>query len=70
MILEQVKEQSKGKPENVIEKIVDGKMKAFLAERTLRGQPFVKDSAKTVAQVCDEGKIKIKQMIHWVLGQG
>jgi len=70
MILEQVKEQSKGKPESVIEKIVDGKMKAFLAERTLLGQPFVKDTAKTVAQVCEEGKIKIKEMIHWVLGQG
>jgi elongation factor Ts len=70
MILTEVQEQSKGKPENVVQKIVDGKMKAFFAERTLLGQPFVKDSAKTVAQVCDEGKIKIKQMIHWVLGQG
>ncbi|GHT17897.1 elongation factor Ts [Planctomycetales bacterium] len=69
LIVEQVKEQSKNKPENVIQKIVDGKMKAFLAERTLLGQPFVKDTAKTVAQVCDEGKIKIKQMIHWVLGR-
>ena len=70
LILAQVQEQSKGKPENVIQKIVDGKMKAFFAEHTLMGQPFVKDTAKTVAQVCDEGKIKIKEMIHWVLGQG
>jgi elongation factor Ts len=69
MILSEVQEQSKGKPENVVQKIVDGKMKAFFAERTLLGQPFVKDTAKTVAQVCDEGKIKIKEMIHWVLGQ-
>jgi len=69
LILKQVQEQSQGKPENVIQKIVDGKMKAFLAEQTLMGQPFVKDAAKTVAQVCDEGKIKIKKMIHWVLGQ-
>ena len=70
MILSEVQEQSKGKPENVIQKIVDGKMKAFLAERTLLGQPFVKESTKTVAQVCEEGKIKITKMIHWVLGQG
>ena len=70
LILKQVQEQSQGKPENVIQKIVDGKMKAFLAEQTLMGQPFVKDAAKTVAQVCDEGKIKIKKMIHWILGQG
>ena len=70
MILTEVQEQSKGKPENVLQKIVDGKMKAFFAERTLLGQPFVKDTAKTVAQVCEEGDIKIKKMIHWVLGQG
>lgn len=69
MILEEVQAQSKGKPENVLQKIVDGKMKAFFAERTLLGQPFVKDTAKTVQQACDEGKIKIKEMIHWVLGQ-
>jgi len=69
LILEQVQEQSKGKPENVIQKIVDGKMKAFFAEHTLLGQPFVKETAKTVAQVCEAGEIKIKDMIHWVLGQ-
>ena len=69
LILAEVQEQSKGKPENVIQKIVDGKMKTFFAERTLLAQPFVKDSAKTVAQVCEEGKIKVKQMLHWVLGQ-
>ena len=69
MVLAEVQEQSKGKPENVLQKIVDGKMKSFLADRTLLGQPFVKDGAKTVAQVCEEGKIKIKKMIHWILGQ-
>ena len=69
MILSEIQEQSKGKPENVVQKIVDGKMKAFFAERTLMGQPFVKDSAKTVAQVCGEGNIQIKEMIHWVLGR-
>jgi elongation factor Ts len=67
-VVEQVKTQNANKPDNIIEKIVDGKMKSFFAERTLLGQQFVKDSTKTVAQVCDEGKIKIKEMIHWVLG--
>ena len=68
-ILNEVQEQSKGKPENVVQKMVDGKMRAFFAERTLLGQPFVKDSSKTVALVCDESKIAIKEMIHWKLGQ-
>jgi len=70
MIVNEVQDTSKGKPENIIQKIVDGKMKTFFAERTLSGQPFVKDSAKTVAQVCEEGTIKVKEMIHWTLGEG
>ncbi len=68
LVVKTVAEQNANKPDNIIQKIVDGKMKSFLAERTLLGQPFVKDAAKTVAQVAEEGKIKIKQMVHWVLG--
>jgi elongation factor Ts len=73
MILAEIQkdEKNKGKPENVLRKIADGKMeKGLFAERTLLWQEFVKVKGKTVAQVCDEGKIKIKEMIHWVLGQG
>ncbi len=69
LVATSVKEQNAGKPDNIIDKIVDGKMKAYLAEKTLLGQQFVKDSAKTVAQVAEEGKIKIKEMIHWMLGR-
>jgi elongation factor Ts len=69
IVVEQVKTQNANKPDKIIEKIVDGKMNSFFAERTLLGQQFVKDSTKTVAQVCDEGKIKIKEMIHWILGR-
>jgi len=64
-------EKNKNKPENVIQKIVDGKMeKGLFAERTLLWQEFVKTKGKTVAQVCEEGKIKVKEMIYWGLGQG
>lgn len=68
LVVNQVKEQNANKPANIIDKIVDGKMKAYFAEKTLLGQQFVKDTAKTVEQVAEEGKIKIKEMIHWVLG--
>ena len=43
-----------GKPENVIEKIVEGKLKAFLKDIVLLDQPFVKDDSKTVQQLLDE----------------
>ncbi len=68
LVTKTVAEQNANKSANIIDKIVDGKMKSFLAEKTLLGQAFVKDTAKTVAQVAEEGKIKIKEMIHWVLG--
>lgn len=42
---------AEGKPENIRAKIVDGKIKKFVAERTLMGQPFVKDDKQTVADL-------------------
>ena len=40
-----------GKPENIRGKIVDGKIRKFVAERTLVEQPFVRDDKTTVGQV-------------------
>ena len=43
-----------GKPDNIIDKIVAGRLKKFVAESTLMSQPFVKDPDKTVAQMLAE----------------
>jgi elongation factor Ts len=43
-----------GKPEAIRGKIVDGKIKKFVAERTLLEQPFVKDDSKTIGQLVKE----------------
>ena len=40
--------RNEGKPENILEKIVDGKMKRFFTEQCLLEQPFVKDPDKTI----------------------
>ena len=46
-----------GKPENIRARIVDGKVRKFVAERTLLGQNFVKDESRTVAAlVAEAGK--------------
>ena len=42
---------AEGKPENIRSKIVDGKIRKFIAERTLMGQAFVKDESQTVADL-------------------
>ena len=44
-------DQVKGKPENIVAKIVDGKLNKFFADNCLVHQPFVKDDSKTVEQV-------------------
>ncbi|MEO0144295.1 MAG: translation elongation factor Ts [candidate division WOR-3 bacterium] len=41
---------SEGKPEKVIDRIVEGKLKAFLSERVLLNQQFIKDNTKTVLE--------------------
>lgn len=44
---------AEGKPENMVEKIAEGKLKKFYKENTLVHQAFVKDNSKTVAQYLD-----------------
>jgi elongation factor Ts len=64
-----------GKPENIRGKIVEGKVRKFVAERTLLGQPFVKDDKKTVADIVNEaakaagGPILVKRFARFRVGQ-
>jgi elongation factor Ts len=53
--LEIAKDQvrAEGKPENMIEKIAQGKLAKFYKESTLMNQEFVKDGSKTIAQMLD-----------------
>jgi elongation factor Ts len=48
------REEVKGKPENIIERIVDGKMDKFFADFVLLEQPFVKDDKKKVQEVISD----------------
>jgi elongation factor Ts len=52
-----------GKPENIRAKIVEGKIKKFVAERTLLEQPFVRDDKKTVGQLIKEASGKLGEAI-------
>jgi elongation factor Ts len=67
-------EQIKNKPANIIDKIVEGKMKKFFAENCLVEQQFVKDDSKTVAQVLEEaakgagGTARIKRFVRFEIG--
>ncbi|HEX3234612.1 MAG TPA: translation elongation factor Ts [Gemmatimonadales bacterium] len=52
-----------GKPENIRAKIVEGKLKKFVAERSLTEQLYVKDDKKTVGQLVKEASGKLGETI-------
>ena len=60
--LEQVKEE--GKPENIAEKIVEGKLNKFFKENTLLPQPFVKNPDQTIEQLITETSAKTGEKIE------
>jgi elongation factor Ts len=65
----QMKEE--GKPENIIPKIVNGKIKKWESEVSLLQQPFVKDTDKTVADYQDAfGGVSIEEFVRFQVGEG
>jgi elongation factor Ts len=68
--------ENSGKPAQVIEKIVDGKMEKYFSDVCLLEQPFVKDQDKTVQQLVTETiaqlgeNINIRRFVRFVLGEG
>jgi elongation factor Ts len=68
VLTEQARES--GKPEQVIEKMIEGRMKKFLGEVTLLGQAFVVDPDKTVAQAAEEAGAEVVAYVRMAVGEG
>ncbi|HVY20145.1 MAG TPA: translation elongation factor Ts [Bauldia sp.] len=68
--------RQQGKPENMIEKIVESGLKTFYKEQTLLDQPFIFDDKKSVAQALKEaegtvgGPVKVAGFVRYALGEG
>ena len=62
--------QESGKPEDIIEKMVNGRVAKFLKEITLVGQPFVKDPDVTVGKLLDNAGAKIVSFTRFEVGEG
>ena len=59
-----------GKPENILAKMVDGKMRLFFSsEGVLTSQPFAKDDTKTVEQALSGAGFKAAGFTRWRLGK-
>lgn len=61
--------RKEGKPENIIEKMIEGRMRNFYAEHVLSEQPFVKDDKQTVGTIASAGGMKLKKFLRWQLGE-
>ncbi|MCU0911232.1 MAG: translation elongation factor Ts [Rhodobacteraceae bacterium] len=59
-----------GKPEAVIEKMIEGRMKKFAAEVTLLGQAFVVNPDVTVAQAAKDAGAEITGFVRLAVGEG
>jgi elongation factor Ts len=64
-----------GKPENVLDRIVEGKLNAFYQDSVLLEQPYVKDDSKTIQQLLDEvaakvgEKVAVRRFVRYKLGE-
>ena len=61
--------RKEGKPENILAKMVEGRMKNYYADKVLAEQPFVKDDKKTVGKVASEAGMKLKRFVLWELAK-
>lgn len=60
----------KGKPPEIIAKMVEGRLKKHLDEITLVGQPFVKDPDKRVRDLLSANKAKVRKFLRYEVGEG
>lgn len=67
---------NEGKPEKILDKIVEGRLEKFYADECLEDQAFIKDESKTVKQLVTEmiakigENIKIRRFARFELGEG
>ena len=58
-----------GKPESIVDKMVEGRLRQFFAEKVLLEQPFVKDDKQTVGQYAKGHNMEIENFVFYILGQ-
>lgn len=59
-----------GKPQEIIEKMIEGRISKFVDEVSLLGQPFVKDPSKKIAQLLKEHHAEVVAFVRFEVGEG
>ena len=70
IFLAQQEEKIKGKPADIVEKMIAGRVGKFLAEVTLLGQPFIKDDKMTIAQLVASKGNNALRFVRFEVGEG
>ena len=68
--IETEKAQTSGKPAEIIEKMVTGRLNKFLKEITLVGQPFVKDPDVSVGKLLEKAGASVTAFVRYEVGEG
>ncbi len=63
-------EKMKGKPENIVANMIDGRIKKFLAEASLVEQPFVKNPEVKVGELAKKAGAEIVSFTYFKVGEG
>jgi elongation factor Ts len=61
---------AEGKPPAIVEKMVEGRLRKYLAEICLTGQPFVKDPDLSIGQLLDKSKASVSGFLRFEVGEG
>ena len=59
-----------GKPAEIVAKMVEGRLRKYLNEVTLLGQPFVKDPDTSVGKLVESHKAKVRRFVRLEVGEG
>ena len=76
ILIAQIKEDPKPKPQNIIDKMVEGRIEKFYKEICLMEQPFVKNPDVTIADMINENigkigeKIAVRRFVRYEMGEG
>jgi elongation factor Ts len=68
--IQEARAKESGKPAEIVAKMVEGAVNKFLGEKTLAGQPFIKDDKHTVEKMLAAKKAKVHGYAFLVVGEG
>jgi elongation factor Ts len=61
---------NEGKPEHILDQIIEGKINKYYTQVCLLEQPFVRDDDQTVAEILEDNDMKVKQFTRFEIGEG